>query len=115
MRQLVAILFAVLLAVQGWAISITNIASGSWTNPAIWNPAQIPTFADEAVLTGSTYTVTVHSQPINVGTITLNNGTLSMGSSTGNIASNSFLQLNGNFVIGGSTFEVAGSTFGVRG
>ena len=93
MRQLVAILFAVMLVAQGWAISITNIASGSWTNPAIWNPAQIPTFSDTANVTG--YTVTV-DRLMNVGTLNHTAGTITFNAgANGSTISNDWNFLGG--------------------
>lgn len=107
MKRLATIL-ALLVAAQGWAISITNIASGSWTNPAIWSPAQIPTFADESVITG--YTVTVHSRPINVGTFSQSAGTLTLSAGY-SIISNAVNMMNGGGWTwpNGCTVEVAGA------
>ena len=57
MRRLLILL--VLWPVVGWGASITNIASGLFTNAAIWQGGVLPTVADVAVVTG--YTVTVDS------------------------------------------------------
>ena len=92
MKRLATIL-ALLVAAQGWAISITNIASGSWTNPAIWNPAQIPTFSDTANVTG--YTVTV-DRLMNVGTLNHTAGTITFNAgANGSTISNDWNFLGG--------------------
>ena len=91
--------------------SFTNIATGSWTNPAIWTQpigasTNWPTGFDEAVMPSSNYTVTVHSQPINVGTLTHNNGTLVFGNNNYNVFSNMWMFIGGSEVLGNSTNEV---------
>lgn len=107
MRRLIAILF--LLPVIASA-QITNIATGNWTNSAIWAGGTIPTFGNAAAITG--YTVTV-SSPVTVGTLTWT-ATVAANNFTNNgylTISNQFVRAARNAVAGTGTIEIAGGNW----
>ena len=53
-----ALLVLSLAASAAQAIPIVSAGSGLWTNPAAWNPAQVPTAADSVtILEGHTNTI----------------------------------------------------------
>ena len=81
-------------------ITWTNVAGGNWSNPQNWNPNQVPTTNDVALITnGGTYTVVVDTNNLSVSNLTVGAGIASMGEQTllsTNLQFNVFLQMNIN-------------------
>jgi hypothetical protein len=101
-------LVAALLSVAGNAIAgtKTSIASGNWTNGAIWSPSGAPASGDKAVIaTGTTVTLNANAQIADVvveaGAVLQGDGTLrtfTMGKGGGED-----LTVNGTLNFGGAT------------
>jgi hypothetical protein len=92
-------LLAFLLLLPLAALGQTHypMASGSWTNAAIWSAGTVPTFAADVVLTG--YTVTVHNQAAVANSLQLTSGNLVF-------AGNAGLTLSNNAsILGGATWS----------
>ena len=97
-------------------LSITNVASGSWTNGPTWTPTITPSGYDTSVITG--YTVTADAN-FNAGTITFTGGTLT-GTGNGTISNQFFmtggtLDLSGLYTNACSVFAFSNGTFNAKG
>ena len=88
-------LLAFLLLLPLAALGQTHypMASGSWTNAAIWSAGTVPTFASDVVITG--YTVTVHNQAAVANSLQLTSGNLVFAGNTGLTLSNNASILGG--------------------
>jgi hypothetical protein len=70
---LAALLAGVLLAGSGWTAQIawTNTSGGYWNVATNWSPNQVPSSADDAIITASgAYTVTLNTST-NINSLTL--------------------------------------------
>jgi hypothetical protein len=112
------ILSSILLAVAANAADLVWVGgTGNWNAAGNWSPAQIPTAADNAIITSSgTYTVTVPANsPATAGSLTLGGATgtqtLAIDKATLTLAGTSVVNANGqlNFLVAGSTLTGAGN------
>lgn len=68
---------------HGSVITWTNVAGGNWSNPQNWNPNQVPSTNDVALITtGGTYTVVVDPYSVSVSNLTVGAGAATAGVQT---------------------------------
>ena len=80
----------------------TNTAGGNWNNTNNWNPNQLPTPTDDAVVTvGGTYTVTLNvSSTVNSLTVGGSSGQITLTNSSSTLTLNSASEISTNGVLG---------------
>src|SRR5437867_418038 len=99
-------------------IARKNAVSGNWNTPGNWNPAQVPTSADDvSIVLSGTYTVTV-DVAASANSLTLGGAsgtqTLAIGSQTLTLAATSSTGVNSIVTLAGGTLNGAGN-LGVSG
>ncbi|MEO0310876.1 MAG: hypothetical protein RIQ89_533 [Bacteroidota bacterium] len=106
------------LGISSTAAPFNSIASGAWSNPAIWDQGSVPVAGSDVFITlGHTVTVSVNTALVaNLsvnGTLDITNTASSSLTMDGNIIINGSLLNNGNFdVIDGGTWALnAGATY----
>lgn len=95
-KQIVTILLMVVCA-SAWATTKTSVVTGSWSDPAIWSPAGVPTSTDDVII-HSSHTITVDGnytcQNLNLGDATNSNATLKIIDAANSLTINGDLQIN---------------------
>src|SRR5262244_1153757 len=108
-------LIGVLAPVAASADSIAwkNAVSGNWNTAGNWDPAQVPTSADDVSITlDGTYTVTIDAAA-SVNSLTLGGSTgtqtLSLPNNSLTLAAASSIGTHGSVTMGGGTLQGAGT------
>lgn len=84
---------------QSYALTITSVSNGAWSNTAIWNTGTVPGSGDDVIINSNVdldISVTVNSITINAGKVLQDNGSSRTLTVNGTIQNNGIIQRHPN-------------------